>query len=174
MGLLAGIGDALIESNGSNNCGASRIELDARYRDLRQANQTIHQQNAVIADLDQKLAAAYADQAGKAAQRAALREALRQLDPNHPLLQKTGQRYSDGREQIGDQVFYENGFDAEFIRQKAGDPRRHRPVIVAPPPAPVSFKPAAAVSRGGLGKDGRYYPGKTSGGRIVNGRYVKD
>lgn len=67
-----------------------------------------------------------ADSAGLVAQRAALRAALRQVCPEHPLLQPTGDVYNDGTAQVGDQLAYDLAFDRTLRERGVADPESHR------------------------------------------------
>jgi hypothetical protein len=63
---------------------------------------------------------------GHVAQREALRAALRQVAANHKLLAPTGQFYSDGVAQTGDQPLYDEAFDRRLASLMERDPKTIR------------------------------------------------
>lgn len=56
------------------------------------------------------------DSVGFSAQTNALREALKQVAPNHPLLADSGQRFPDGRPKSRIRIIFDQAFDAHAVK----------------------------------------------------------
>jgi hypothetical protein len=74
----------------------------------------------MIAKLKEKAIRAQADAEGHQAEVVALKEALKALNPKHPLLLPSGEKYHDGMLKSGLRKFYERAHDA-FMKTCGGN-----------------------------------------------------
>lgn len=92
----------------------------------KQASDSIHEWKAHAEKLQMQLALAEAQKAGGLAQALALRNALRSVCPNHPLLQPSAQVYRSGTDagqpKTNLALVYERGFDQAAARMSLASP----------------------------------------------------
>ena len=65
-------------------------------------------------------------EAGYEAGYLALREALKTISPNHPLVSDSGKRTTDGRIKTGARIVWENAYDRKGIELRISNPKSRR------------------------------------------------